>query len=106
MVSSLSRLAERYEVFRYAAGGFRDFTRIASSDPVMWRDICLDNRDEILLMLDHYRAELDGLHEMLASGDGSAIEGYFAEAKAVRDALYPVVEAGDGETSHDEPGNR
>ncbi|MCL7744341.1 prephenate dehydrogenase/arogenate dehydrogenase family protein [Guyparkeria hydrothermalis] len=97
MVSSLARLAERYEVFRYAAGGFRDFTRIASSDPVMWRDICLDNRDEILQMLDHYRAELDGLHDMLASADGEAIERYFAEAKAVRDALYPVVEAGDGE---------
>ena len=101
MVSALARLAERYEVFRYAAGGFRDFTRIASSDPVMWRDICLDNRDEILIMLDHYRAELDGLRAMLESGDGEAIEGYFGEAKAVRDALYPVVESGDGEPGND-----
>lgn len=93
MVSALSRLAERYEVFRYAAGGFRDFTRIASSDPVMWRDICLDNRDEILVMLDHYRAELDSLRGMLESADGEQIEHYFHEAKAVRDALYPVAQA-------------
>ena len=93
MVSALARLAERYEVFRYAAGGFRDFTRIASSDPVMWRDICLDNRDEILIMLDHYRAELDDLREMLESSDSAAIEGYFGEAKAVRDALYPMAQA-------------
>ncbi|MFI9653991.1 prephenate dehydrogenase/arogenate dehydrogenase family protein [Guyparkeria sp. GHLCS8-2] len=93
MVSALARLAERYEVFRYAAGGFRDFTRIASSDPVMWRDICLDNRDEILVMLDHYRAELDCLRGMLESADGEQIEHYFHEAKAVRDALYPVAQA-------------
>ncbi|WP_396585733.1 prephenate dehydrogenase/arogenate dehydrogenase family protein [Guyparkeria halopsychrophila] len=93
MVSALARLAERYEVFRYAAGGFRDFTRIASSDPVMWRDICLDNRDEILVMLDHYRAELDSLRGMLESADGAKIEHYFHEAKAVRDALYPVAQA-------------
>lgn len=92
MVSALARLAERYEVFRYAAGGFRDFTRIASSDPVMWRDICLDNRDEILVMLDHYRHELDGLRGMLDAGDGGRIEQYFSEAKAVRDALYPAAQ--------------
>ncbi|MBN2871693.1 MAG: prephenate dehydrogenase/arogenate dehydrogenase family protein [Halothiobacillaceae bacterium] len=95
MVSSLARLAERYEVFRYAAGGFRDFTRIASSDPVMWRDICLDNRVEILDMLGRYRDELDRLRDMLDRDDGEAIERYFAEAKAVRDALYPAARLDD-----------
>ncbi|WP_372591036.1 prephenate dehydrogenase [Guyparkeria sp.] len=102
MVSALARLAERYEVFRYAAGGFRDFTRIASSDPVMWRDICLDNRDEILGMLDHYRAELDQLRGLMADRDGEALESYLADAKAVRDALYPVADSNgecDGDTS-------
>ncbi len=96
MVSALARLAERYEVFRYAAGGFRDFTRIASSDPVMWRDICLDNRDEILAMLDHYREELDRLRGLLADRDGVSLERYFADAKAVRDALYPAGESSGG----------
>ncbi len=88
MVNALARLEERYEVFRYAAGGFRDFTRIASSDPVMWRDICLANRGELLPMLDHYLAELTQLRAWIDAGDAPAIEQQFAEAKAVRDALY------------------
>lgn len=96
MVGALARLAERYEVFHYAAGGFRDFTRIASSDPSMWRDICVTNRDELLGMIDHYVAELGGLRQMIESGDAQAIERYLADAKAVRDALY--------EPSKSEPG--
>jgi len=99
MVSALTRLAERYEVFRYAAGGFRDFTRIASSDPVMWRDICLDNRDEILGLMDHYRDELDRLRDLIAERDGEGLERYLTEAKDVRDALYPAADV-----DVDEPG--
>jgi len=99
MVSALTRLAERYEVFRYAAGGFRDFTRIASSDPVMWRDICLDNRDEILGLMDHYRDELDCLRDLIAERDGEGLERYLTEAKDVRDALYPAADV-----EGDEPG--
>lgn len=92
LVSALSRLDERYEVFRYAAGGFRDFTRIASSDPQMWRDICVANRDELLPMLDHYLAELHRLRQLIEAGDSAGVEKLFADAKAVRDALYrPVV---------------
>lgn len=88
LVSALSRLEERYEVFRYAAGGFRDFTRIASSDPHMWRDICVTNRDELLPMLDHYLAELKRLRQLIETDDSTGIEKIFVEAKAVRDALY------------------
>lgn len=88
MVSALARLAERYEVFHYAAGGFRDFTRIASSDPSMWRDICLTNRDELLGMIDHYTDELAHLRQMIEAGDSDAIERYLGDAKAIRDALY------------------
>jgi len=96
MVGALARLAERYEVFHYAAGGFRDFTRIASSDPSMWRDICLTNRDELLGMIDHYVDELAQMRQMIASGDAQAIETYLTDAKAVRDALYePVGKVGD-----------
>jgi prephenate dehydrogenase len=88
LVSALSRLEERYEVFRYAAGGFRDFSRIASSDPQMWRDICVANRDELLLMLDHYLVELHRLRQLIEAGDSAGVEKVFADAKAVRDALY------------------
>jgi prephenate dehydrogenase len=88
LVSSLSRLEERYEVFRYAAGGFRDFSRIASSDPQMWRDICVANRDELLPMLDHYLVELHRLRQLIEASDSAGVEKLFVDAKAVRDALY------------------
>lgn len=88
LVSALSRLEERYEVFRYAAGGFRDFSRIASSDPQMWRDICVANRDELLPMLDHYLDELHLLRKLIEAGDSAGVEKLFVDAKAVRDALY------------------
>ncbi|WP_290677427.1 prephenate dehydrogenase/arogenate dehydrogenase family protein [Halothiobacillus sp. 15-55-196] len=88
LVSALSRLEERYEVFRYAAGGFRDFSRIASSDPQMWRDICVANRDELLPMLDHYLVELNRLRQLIEARDSAGVEKLFADAKAVRDALY------------------
>lgn len=88
LVSALSRLEERYEVFRYAAGGFRDFTRIASSDPHMWRDICVANRNELLPMLDHYLDELLLLRRLIDAGDRAGVEQLFCDAKAARDALY------------------
>ena len=88
LVSALARLEERYEVFHYAAGGFRDFTRIASSDPLMWRDICVTNASELLGMIDRYISELQQVRQMIAEGDADALERHFVEAKAVRDALY------------------
>lgn len=85
LVSSLSRLDEQEEIFRYAAGGFRDFTRIASSDPVMWRDICLHNRDDIVAMLRHFRGDLDILEKAIAGADGDRLLTLFQRAKQTRD---------------------
>jgi prephenate dehydrogenase len=87
LVDMLARLDDSREIFAYAAGGFRDFTRIASSDPVMWRDISLANRDAIVNMLKKYRAEVNGLIKAVAAGDGAKLETLFARAKAARDAL-------------------
>jgi prephenate dehydrogenase len=87
LVDMLARLDDSREIFAYAAGGFRDFTRIASSDPVMWRDISLANRDAIVHMLKQYRAELDNLIAAVSAGDGGKLETLFARAKAARDAL-------------------
>ena len=87
LVDLLARLEDRREVFAFAAGGFRDFTRIASSDPVMWRDIALGNREAIVHMLREFRGELDGLIEAVAAGDGEKLQTVFARAKAARDAL-------------------
>jgi prephenate dehydrogenase len=87
LVDMLARLDDSREIFAYAAGGFRDFTRIASSDPVMWRDISLANREAIVSMLKKYRMEVDGLITAVAAGDGAKLESLFARAKAARDAL-------------------
>jgi prephenate dehydrogenase len=73
------------QLFAFAAGGFRDFTRIASSHPEMWRDICVANRDRLLEELKKYRKELDSIGRLLEAGDGAGLEKLFAEARAARD---------------------
>lgn len=85
LVESLSRMSESDEIFHYAAGGFRDFTRIASSDPVVWRDICVANREAILAVLERFQSDLDGLREAISRGDGDALEAHFGFAKRARD---------------------
>ena len=80
-------LRENHDLyFRFAASGFRDFTRIAASHPEMWRDICLANRVALLEELNRYRAQLDDLHAALASGDGGALEHVFSVARTARRA--------------------
>lgn len=85
LVDCLNNLEEVDEVFRFAAGGFRDFTRIASSDPVMWRDICLSNRDDILRMMKKYEQQLKTITSALQESDGEALMNIFARAKKARD---------------------
>jgi prephenate dehydrogenase len=69
---------------RFAASGFRDFTRIAASHPEMWRDICLANRSALLDELDRYRRQLDDLRDALQRGDGASLETTFAVARTAR----------------------
>jgi len=85
LVESLTRLGDEGEVFEYAAGGFRDFTRIASSDPVMWRDICLANGDAIQLMIEHFMADLQELTEVIQNRDGQQLLELFTSARDARD---------------------
>lgn len=87
LVDMLSRLDDSREIFSYAAGGFRDFTRIASSDPVMWRDISIANHAAIVKMLKIYRKELDDLVKAISAGDGTKLHALFEHAKAARDVL-------------------
>lgn len=88
LVDMLDQDLHHEAIFSYAAGGFRDFTRIASSSPVMWRDICLHNPHEIVKLLEQYRERLQQFEQLLAARDGEAIEKIFARAKAARDAHY------------------
>jgi prephenate dehydrogenase len=85
LVDSLARMKDNDEIFRYAAGGFRDFTRIASSDPVMWRDICLYNREAVLKMAQSYHRDLDEMMHAIEQGDGESLLEIFSRAKAARD---------------------
>jgi len=72
------------QLFGYAAGGFRDFTRIASSHPEMWRDICIANKDALLAEIDRYAAQLASLRPLVERCDGRALEQLFSEAREVR----------------------
>ena len=86
--NSLERSNENLrDPLRFAAGGFRDFTRIASSDPVMWRDIALANRGPLLEAMDSFGEHLAALRRAVAEGDGEAITEIFAAAKTIRDAF-------------------
>ncbi len=72
------------EVIKFSAGGFRDFTRIAASDPVMWRDVFLNNKDAVLEMLGRFSEDLVTLQRAIRFGDGETLETLFGEARAVR----------------------
>lgn len=85
LVDALARMDDSEEIFDYAAGGFRDFTRIASSDPTLWRDICLANREAMLDVLQHFTADLAAVTEAVRDADGGALTKVFARAKEVRD---------------------
>ena len=84
LVHDLAERPNSAQLFGYAAGGFRDFTRIASSHPEMWRDICVANRDALLVELERYGAQLDSIRALLAEGDAAGLEALFAEARAAR----------------------
>ena len=84
LVDTLARQDQRLDIFRYAAGGFRDFTRIAGSDPVMWRDIFMANREAVLASLDDFEAGLARLRTAVEAGDGDAMLATFDRASHAR----------------------
>lgn len=90
LVDTLSSGGDSLEVFQYAAGGFRDFSRIAASDPTMWSDIFQANRAPLLDTLDRYVAELGKLREMIAAEDGESMKDVFRRAKAARDHFSSI----------------
>ncbi len=88
LVHAVDRSAEEEEnIMAFSAGGFRDFTRIASSDPAMWRDIALMNRGALLDMLDRYALEFMLLRERIADGDAVWLEDFFQTSKRLRDGI-------------------
>ena len=74
----------RSEVIKFSAGGFRDFTRIAASDPTMWRDVFLNNKDAVLEMLGRFNEDLTALQRMIRRGDGDGLFELFTRTRAIR----------------------
>jgi cyclohexadieny/prephenate dehydrogenase len=80
----------RSEVIKYSAGGFRDFTRIAASDPTMWRDVFLNNRDAVLVMLQRFLDDLAAMQQAIKDGDGEALFDRFAQTRAIRRSIVAL----------------
>jgi cyclohexadieny/prephenate dehydrogenase len=77
----------RSEVIKFSASGFRDFTRIAASDPIMWRDIFLNNREAVLEMLGRFNEDLSALQRMIRRGDGQGLFDFFSRTRAIRRSI-------------------
>lgn len=88
----------RGEVIKYSAGGFRDFTRIAASDPTMWRDVFLQNRSAVLEMLGRFTEDLTALQRAIRSGDGETLHELFSRTRAIRRG---IIEEGQDDPSPD-----
>jgi cyclohexadieny/prephenate dehydrogenase len=80
----------RSEVLKFSAGGFRDFTRIAASDPTMWRDVFLANKDAVLEMLGRFNEDLATLTRAMRSGDGQTLFDHFARTRAIRRGIVEI----------------
>ena len=93
IVGTAARLESdmRGEVVKYSAGGFRDFTRIAASDPIMWRDIFLQNKEAVLDMLARFSGGLTELRQAIEKGDGDFLENMFSQTRTIRRS---IIEAG------------
>jgi cyclohexadieny/prephenate dehydrogenase len=83
----------RSEVMKYAAGGFRDFTRIAASDPTMWRDVFLNNREAVLEILQRFTEDLTALQRAIRRGEGDTLEEHFTRTRAIRRGIIDAKQA-------------
>lgn len=88
----------RSEVIKYSAGGFRDFTRIAASDPTMWRDVFLHNKSAVLEMLGRFTEDLTALQRAIRSGDGETLHELFSRTRAIRRG---IIEEGQDDAAPD-----
>jgi len=99
LVDTLANDSENENIFRYAAGGFRDFTRIASSDPRMWHDIMQANRTEVLHAIDLFQNNLEQLRQAIEQGDSDYLFDTFTRAKTARDHFTSLLIASKERTS-------
>ena len=79
------------DVIKYSASGFRDFTRIAASDPIMWRDVFLNNSEAVLEMLQRFNEDLSDLQKAIRKKDGQKLHSFFSKTRSIR---KKIIEAG------------
>ncbi len=87
-------MVERAEIIKFSAGGFRDFTRIAASDPIMWRDVFLNNREAVLEMLGRLTEDLAALQRAIRWGEGEKLEAWFRRTREIRRGIVEAGQAG------------
>ncbi|WP_305910178.1 prephenate dehydrogenase/arogenate dehydrogenase family protein [Methylomarinum sp. Ch1-1] len=92
LVDLLGRKDEQVEIFKYAAGGFKDFSRIASSDPTMWLDICMANKQEIIPLIQQLQSELHRIQQMLEQGENQRLFETFTYAREARQRFLDQLE--------------
>ncbi|MCC6914364.1 MAG: prephenate/arogenate dehydrogenase family protein [Rhodospirillaceae bacterium] len=83
----------KQEVIKYSASGFRDFTRIAASDPIMWRDVFLNNREAVLEILQRFTEDLTAMQRAIRKGDGATLEDHFTRTRAIRRSIIDAKQA-------------
>jgi cyclohexadieny/prephenate dehydrogenase len=95
IVGTATDLADdlRQEVIKFSASGFRDFTRIAASDPIMWRDIFLNNKDAVLEVLQRFSEDLTALQRAIRRGEGDILEDRFTRTRAIRRSIIDAKQA-------------
>jgi cyclohexadieny/prephenate dehydrogenase len=95
IVGTASGLEEllKSEVIKFSAGGFRDFTRIAASDPIMWRDVFLNNKEAVLEMLQRFTEDLTALQRAIRHGEGKKLEEVFTRTRAIRKSIVDAKQA-------------
>jgi cyclohexadieny/prephenate dehydrogenase len=81
------------EVIKFSASGFRDFTRIAASDPIMWRDVFLNNREAVLEMLGRFTEDLTALQRAIRWGEGEKLQEVFTRTRAIRRGIIDAKQA-------------
>ncbi len=93
LVDQIARHKDAKRLFSYAAGGFRDFTRIAASDPIMWRDVFLNNREAVLEMLGRFSEDLAALQRNIRWGEGDKLQELFTRTRAIRRGIIAAKQA-------------
>ncbi|MGK0298041.1 MAG: prephenate dehydrogenase [Gammaproteobacteria bacterium] len=87
LVSCLAKMNEEDDIFKFSGGGFKDFTRIASSNSEMWSDICISNQENLLQVIDQYKGQLNEISELIKNRDKKGLEDLFSKVKITRDRI-------------------